>query len=338
LNPDARYRRNVNRRSVFLSLLLTTLVFVPFRSPAPLIYTPGEGWHYESVGGETKWRRVRAKDQLDVAQQAFDSGDYSLARRASKHLVRAWPLSDYAPHAQYLLGRCYEAEGHDEKAFDQYQKILQKYPKSDNVKEVLARQYVIADRYLHGQWFKLWGYIPLFPSMERTADMFDKVVKNGPFSDVAPHAQLRIGAAREKQEHYPEAVKAYETAADRYHDRPVIAADALYRAGVAYQKQAKTAEYDQSMAGSAVASLTDFVTLFPEDSRASEAKKIMDSLKVEQARGNFRIAEFYEKRRKWSGAQIYYNEVANAMPDTPAGAEARKRIDAIKQRTQPAPK
>ena len=74
--------------------------------------------------------------------------------------------------------------------------------------------------------------------MDKTADMFDKIVKNGPYSDVAPHAQLRIGAAREKQKNYAEAVKAYETAADRYHDQPEIAADALYREGVAYDKQA----------------------------------------------------------------------------------------------------
>jgi hypothetical protein len=29
------------------------------------------------------------------------------------------------------------------------------------------------------------GYIPVPPSMDKTADMFEKVVKNGPYSDVA---------------------------------------------------------------------------------------------------------------------------------------------------------
>ena len=43
-----------------------------------MIYTPGEGWRYESVGGG-KWQRARAKDQLDVAQAAFDKKQYSLA-------------------------------------------------------------------------------------------------------------------------------------------------------------------------------------------------------------------------------------------------------------------
>ena len=80
----------------------------------------------------------------------------------------------------------------------------------------------------------MWGYLPLYTSMDQTATMFDKIVTNGPYSDVAPHAQLRIGAAREKQKNYAEAVKAYETAADRYHDQPAIAADALYREGISY--------------------------------------------------------------------------------------------------------
>lgn len=326
----------MNRRLAFLFVITACVGLFPLRAPAPLVYTPGEGWTYEPVGGEGKWRRTRAKDQMEVAQAAFDKRDYGVALKAARHLVKAWPLSDYAPRAQYLVGRCYEAKHNDEKAFKHYQRILEKYPKSENVKEVLQRQYEIAGRFLKGQWFKLLGYVPWFPSMDKTAEMFDKIVKSGPYSDVAPHAQLCIGAAREKQSHYPEAVKAYETAADRYHDRPQIAADAIYRAGVAYQKQATTADYDQSMAGQAIAQFTDFVTLYPDDGRVPEAQKIMASLKVEQARGNFETAKYYEKRHKWNGALIYYNEVVLHDPNSALASEARQRIDAIKQHTQTA--
>ena len=328
----------MNRRFILLSLVFASLALLPLRSPAPLVYTPGEGWVYEPVGGEGKWRRTRAKDQLEVAQAAFDKGDFTLATKAARHLVKTWPLSDYAPRAQYLLGRCYEARHDDDKAFKEYQKLLEKYPKSDKINESLARQYEIAGRFLKGQWFKLWGFLPFFPSMDRTAEMYDKIVKNGPFSEVAPHAQLRIGAAREKQGNLGEAVKAYETAADRYHDRPKIAADALYQAGVAYQHQAGPADYDQSLAGKSIASLNDFVTLFPGDQRGAEAHKIMASLKAEQARGNFKIAQFYEKRKRWNGALVYYNEVVLQVPDSPAATQARQRIDALKQRLVPTTK
>jgi outer membrane protein assembly factor BamD len=333
-----RYRRLMNRRFVCLLLLSMCVALVPFRSPAPLVYTPGEGWTYEPVGSEGKWRRATAKDQLAVAEAAFKQRDYSLALKAARRVVAIFPLSDHAPQAQYLVGRCYEETHYDEKAFAEYQKVLEKYPKSENVKDVLQRQYEIAIRFLHGQWFKLWGFIPMFPSMDKTAGMFEKIVKDGPYSDVAPHAQLREGAAREKQRDYPKAVKAYERAADRYHDRPVIAADALYRAAISYRKQAATAEYDQSAAGKAIATFTDFITLYPNDPRAREAETIIASLKNEQARGNFAIATFYTRYNKWNGALVYYNEVLLQDPNSPYAAEARQRIDDIKKRMQTASK
>jgi outer membrane protein assembly factor BamD len=320
----------MKRQFVWLFLVAVFVLAFPFSSPAPLIYRPGEGWTYEPVG-EGKWTRTRAKDQLDVAQQAFDKKSYGLALKAARR-VRVWPLSDYAPQGQYLVGRCLEAQGKDEKAFAEYQKVLEKHPKLTNYHEIVERQYNIANKFFAGKWFRLWGYVP-YPSRDKTADMYAKIVKTGPYSDVAPQAQLKIGAVREKQKNYPSAVKAYETAADRYHDRPQIASDATFRAGLAWNKQAQTAEYDQTTAGQAIATFTDFMALFPNDSRLPEAQKRIGTLKTEQAHGNFQVAKFYEKYHKWRGAMVYYNEVLVQDPNSPYAAEAQKRIAVLKERT-----
>jgi outer membrane protein assembly factor BamD len=326
----------MHRRSLCLLLAALCLLAFPTRSPAPLIYRPGEGWTYEPVGGETKWQMPRAKDQLEVAQAFFDKKEYGLALKAARRVVRVWPLSDYAPQAQYLVARCYELKGQTEKAFKEYQNLLQKHPKISNYQEILQRQFEICNLYLGGKWFRLWGYIPLYHSMDKTAGMFDKVVKNGPYSDIGPQAQMKIGAAREKQSNYPLAVKAYELAADRYHDRPQVAAEALYKEAEAYHKQAQTAEYDQNTAGQAIATFTDFMTLFPDDNRVSGAQKIIANLKTEQARGNFEVAKFYEKYKMWNGALVYYNEVLLRDPNSPFATQAKERIDALKKQTQPA--
>jgi len=331
---------HMNRRFVFLLLAFACAMLLPYRSPAPLIYTPGEGWTYEPVGGGGNWQRTRAKDQLIVAQDALDKKDYSTALRAAHRTVKIWPLSDYAPQAQFIVGQCYEAKGQDERAFKEYQKVLEKYPRFVDCDKVLTRQYEIANRFLAGEWFRLWTYIPFFPSMEKTADMYGKIVKDGPFSAIAPQAQMKIGEAREKQKNFPDAAKAYETAADRYHDRMPVAADALFRAGLAYQKQAQTAEYDQSTAGQAIATFTDFMTLYPDDSRVPEAQKIIDSLKTEQARGNFTIGQYYESHGRLASAKIYYNEVVNlllAEPNSPYATQARVRIEALNKRIKPEP-
>jgi outer membrane protein assembly factor BamD len=321
----------MNRRLTFLLLVAACVALFPFRSPAPLIYAPGEGWYYEPAGTTAKWTRTRAKEQLEVAEEAFKNGDYSITMHAAHRVVQVWPLSDYAPRAEYLIGRCYEMQGRDEKAFDSYQNIVKKYPRSDKYEDVLWRQYEIANRFLGGEFFRIfWGYLPLYPSMDETAKMYGKIVDSGPYSAVAPHAQLRIGAAREKQSDYEAAVTAYETAADRYHNQPAIAADAMYRTAFSYQKQATTSEYDQSMAAKAIAAYTDFMTFYPDDKRVAAAQKAVVSLKAEQVRGNFGIAQYYEKNKQWTGAVVYYNEVLQMDPSSPYAAQARQRIEVLK--------
>lgn len=304
--------------------------------PAPLIYTPGEGWHYEKAGGageQGSWVRTRAKEQLEVGQKAFEAKDYTLALKAAKRTVRRWPFSDFAPQGQYLMGRCYEEKKQDEAAFKAYQRLIERYPKVTNYDEVILRQMTIANRFLAGQWFRAFRYIPFFPSMEKTIKLYEKVIKNGPYSEVAAQAQINIGAAHEKKlfSEYPQAARAYEQAADRYPDRPE-GVDALYRAGDTYFKQAKEAEYDQSVAAQSIATFTDFATLHPEDERSSDVQNKIIALRREQARGSYEIARYYERHRKWAGALIYYNEVLLKDSESSYAEEARQRIDSIKKR------
>ena len=323
-----------HRLSSFLFLSLAAAVLWPVTCPAPLIYTPGEGWTYEAVGEDTgEWKADKAVDQLAMAKEALEKKNPKLARKAAKRLVKTWPLSDYAPEAQYLVGRAYDEEGKDERAFKEYQKVIETYPTIPQYDEILMRQYQIANEYLAGKWFKLWGYIPFFPSMEKTTAMYKQIIDSGPFSEVATQSQMKIGEAREKQKNYDQAVEAYEEAADRYHDKPEVASDALYKAGMAYYKQAKTADYDQNVADQAINTFTDFQALYPEDPRIEEVNQIIAELRTEQARGSFEIARWYEKKRKYPGALIYYNEVILKDPESSLADEARKRIDAIQQGT-----
>src|SRR5215207_7178295 len=172
--------------------LLVSLVLLGFsvRCPAPFIFTPGEGWRYEKPGGEGTWTRTRAKDQLEIAQQAFDAKKYGIAFKAARRTVNVWPFSDYAPQAQYLIGRCHEAREQDEAAFKAYQKLIERYPKITNYDEIILRQMAIANRFLAGQWFKAFGYIPFFPSMDKTIKLYEQVINNGPYSEIAPLAQI----------------------------------------------------------------------------------------------------------------------------------------------------
>lgn len=320
----------MNRWFLRAALVLACLMALPHRCPAPIIYRAGEGWTYEPVGSDSgKWLRKRAKDQLEVAQEAFKSEDYRLALRAARRVVKVWPLSDHAGEAQYLIGRSYEARGMDERAFKEYQAALTKFPKLASYDEILQRQFAIANRFLDGQWFKLWNVIPFFPSMDKTAKLFGSISTNGPFHETGPKALMSIGTAREKQSNYAEAVKAYERAADRYYDREEISAEAQYRAGMAWFRQAKKADYDQSIAGSSIATFQDFAALHPKDERIPQTQELIAQMRTEQARGAYATGRYYERKKRYQGAVVYYNESLLKDPNSPYAEAARRKLEEL---------
>jgi outer membrane protein assembly factor BamD (BamD/ComL family) len=327
------------------SLLLAAVVFLswPNSSPAPIIFRPGEGWSYESLSGGGGWRRANAKDQLAVARDAFAAEDWKIAFKAARRTVADWPLSDHAAEAQLLLAQSYEKRGDDQKAFAEYQNLLRLYPQNIDFEGVQARQFAIATRYLNGQRFKLWSRIPFYKSMSKTVAMFQDIVSSGPFSSVAPKAQMNIGQAwvnkaggfqfseSEKHKNYRLAVQAFEKAADRYHDRPAIASGGLFAAGSAYQQQSLDAEYDQGVTHKAIDAFSDFIALYPNDERVPQAREKIKTMKVEQALGNMKIAGYYEKLGKLAGAKNYYNEVKELAPGTENAAIALQKIDELQR-------
>ena len=49
----------------------------------------------------------------------------------------------------------------------------------------------------------------------------------------------------------------------------------------------------------------------------------------EQARGSLIVARFYEKKRQWDGALVYYNEVLIRDPQSKYADEAKQRIQGL---------
>lgn len=324
------------RKVLLIPLVILVLLFSSNECPAPFVYTPGEGWSYETPGQAGNWQRDTAREQIDVAKAAYDEEDYKVAVKAAGRVIRQWPFSDFAPEAQYVTALAYEGNKRDEKAFKAYQSLITRYPKYEKYDEVLKRQYEITNKFLAGQRFRLWGLFPIFRSMDKTTEMYKDLIKNGPYSEVAPKAQLNIGSARENKKDFAGAVVAYETAADKYSDLEGIAADALFRAGEALLKEAKEAEYDQSVASRAIEVFNDFNALHPTDERIDQADSYIKELRVEQARGNLKIARYYDKKHIDRGALTYYNEVVDIFSrllndtDHEYAVEARERIAQLK--------
>jgi len=291
-----------------------------------LVWRPGEGWTDESG---TEVSASSSKDQLAAAKKLEKAEDYKNAKKAYASLVRRWPLSFYAPEAQYGLARMQEKEGEFLAAYNSYQKMVEKYPNSTFFQDALDREMAIGNLYLNGEPKRLWR-IPLGADYGKAVEIYNTVIKNAPYGRNAPDAMFHIGLAFEKQNKYKEAVDSYNRLIDKYPGSPLVD-DAMYQIGYAWKLASRTPEYDQSAAQKAIEGFQDFMVRFPNSDKVVAAEEHIEELTSSKTKGAFEVAKFYEKQGNKKAAFIYYNEVIRQMPDSEVAKQAQEKISELRE-------
>ncbi len=310
-----------------LLLALSALAFATSFAHATLVWRPGEGWSDES-GGEVS--ASSSRDQLELAHKLEAQGQRDQALKAYKGLLRRWPLSFFAPEAQYRVGKILEDQASFKEAFDAFQKMVTKYPSSDFFYQALNEQYRIANLYLAGEPQRIWK-IPVGPSMDRTIEMYQRIIKNAPYGDYAPQCQFNIGLAKEKQRKYTDAVDAYQIVLDNY-PTSSVAANAQYQIGYAWMRSSVSGDYDMGAAKKATDAFQDYLVRYPNSDKAVQAQENIKRLGQKQTQGAYDIAKFYENSHPPDprAAFIYYNEVVREDPNSAQAQLAKKRIQELR--------
>jgi outer membrane protein assembly factor BamD len=317
----------MSRARIFLSLLTAVGLLAPMVTKASLVWRPGEGWSDES-GGDIS--ASSSRDQLEAAHKLEAQGQRDDALKAYKSLLRRWPLSFFAPEAQYRMGKILEDEGDFYSAFQSFQKMVTKYPSSNYFEQALGEQYRIANLYLAGEPQRVWK-IPVGPSMDRTVEMYERIIKNAPYGTYAPECQFKIGLARESQRRFTDAVDSYQKVLDNY-PTSSVAADAQYQIGYAWMHASQTGDYDMGAAKKAIDAFQDYLVRYPTSDKADQAQENIMHLGKKQTQGAYDIAQFYERSHPPDrrAAYIYYNEVVREDPNSAEAQKAKKRIQELR--------
>jgi outer membrane protein assembly factor BamD len=315
------------RKAHALILLAAGACLLPCnRGAAAVDYTPGQGWTAEDASGQDA-TEATASAQLVKAEALEKAGDYRHAMIAYYSLTRKFPRSGAAADAQLKAGDMAAQAGDYDRAYTLYNEYLTKYPKGDGFDEALQGMYNVGQKFLAGARRRMLG-VKTFPSMVRAQQIFENLVKTAPFSKWAPLAQFYAGQALEKQGHPDDAIAAYEEVISRYPTDPA-AADAQYQIGYVYLVQSRTA-YDKTAADKAQEAFEDFLARYPTSEKAPQAQ---DNIKTLQSRENsnaLEIAKYYDKKKNYKAAVIYYNEVIKEQPGSPDAKAAEERISELK--------
>lgn len=307
-------------------VLLSILVMAPSVSFAYWVWTPDSG----------KWENPKyaAKDtpeeQVNHAVGFYEQGNFNIALREFKKLLKFYPLSKQAPTAQYYIGRIMQDLDKPYDAFKAYQKVIDLYPYTEFVDEVIEREFNIADMFFLGKGFKILGPVEV-PAKDKAIEIFKAVVDNAPYGKYADPAMFKTGMAYKELKDYDSAILMFKDLIDKYPSSSLIDR-ARYQLAECSKLLSLDSEYDQTSTVVAREEFEDFIEKHPESEMKQEAEDIVDKLKNRQAQNAYNIAQFYEARHMPDSAVIYYKDIMQNYPDTEWAQKAEERISEIEKR------
>lgn len=268
------------------------------------------------------------KEQFDLAKGLYDAKNYPEAKREFKKLLKAYPKSFEASESQYYLGLSEAAEGNLFEAYQAYQRVIDIYPFSERIQEVIEREYKIGEAFMEGQKRKALGVA--LPVENPAIEIFTRVIENSTYGPLAPKAQYKLGLVLKSLMRYYEAEDAFNKVISNYPDSE-WAEPSKFQIASCRASLSRSPDYDQGAAREAKDKFEQFVREHPDAVLSGDAEKNIEELRQKEAEGSFNIAFFYEKQRAFEAARIYYQDIISNYPQSIWALKAAGRLQVMEK-------
>ena len=268
------------------------------------------------------------KAQFEYAMDFYKEKKYADAIREFKKLLKAYPKSFEASESQYYLGVIEEEQGDLYEAYQAYQKVVDKYPFSERIKEIIAKEYRIAEQFMAGYKRKAFGVV--LPVEDPSIEILTKVVENSTYGEFAPKAQYKLGLVLKGLQRYYEAEDAFNKVISNYPESE-WAEPSRFQVATCRAAVSRGPDYDQGAMQDAKQRFEDFVREHPDAVLSQEAEQNIDRLKEKEAAASYNIAVFYEKQKAYKAARIYFENVIYNYPNSPWAVKAAERVQLLEK-------
>lgn len=296
-----------------------------------LLPVAGRAERYEETENKPSWFSwVRPAyqtpaDELWYADELRAEGALRAAARHYRALALTWPGSKQAPVAQMKLAEITAERGDEEKSFDHYQVLMEKFYGQFPHQEVLERQMDLAVKIANRRRLAWFG-LPGIQAPERAIPFLEKVLVNGPAAPRAAEAQFRIAEAYEHSAQEDLAVGAYQRLEERYPKSAFAEQAALGRAR-SWHALARQSPNDEATQQEAFAACAAFRNRFPSSVSGETVALFQRELYERMAQQAHDRAHFYDRTARKPGAALRAYETL--LRDYPASSLARESSNRV---------
>ena len=314
------------KKLIFIFLLLLLL---PDNAHAFWILSPKS----KTIKSAGKQLKGNPAGNLAQGLKEFEKKNYKKTYIICRFIAQKYPDAVEASEAQYYIGRSLEELKTPFEAYLAYQKILDSYPNSKRINEVIEREYAIAETLAAKKNPQLLGLKKYDFTEHPSIAIFKSLAEKASGSDYAPKAQYQLGMLYMKLRRYDEAKEAFTRLIDKYPDSAWYA-PAKYQLAQAVARGFSGTDYDTASVNEATSRLDEFLSSHPESEVAPQAAGSLKDLNEKAAQKNYETGFFYESRKKYKAADVYYELVLDKYPRTSWAQKAETALKRVESKQQ----
>lgn len=307
-------------------VLAAAAVFAPWAAYAQWTWTPQTGRFVNAK----KLPKETAELQLEYARGLLLKGEVKRAWHETDKFFEFYRKDPMADQNQFLRGEIRMAEGHWVDASKEFQQVITKYAGTSLYDKVIAKQYEIGDKlYAQGEAKMKKNFLHFFKKrpFKKAIEVYSMVIHNQPFTDAAAEAQYKVGLCHHTRKEYTEAAFEYKRVIEDYSTSNWVD-KACFGLATCYCVAAHSADYDQGPSKLAVDAIDDFKRRYPSDERIKELDEKRATMRERIALQQLNTAQYYEKRRQFESARMYYELLIRDFADTPIAEKAQQWLTA----------
>lgn len=272
---------------------------------------------------ETGWVDPLTLDR-DVADQRYKLAiammvdrKYESAIKEFQVILKEYPDSDLVEPTHYNIGQAYFLAGKYKKAFRAYEELLERFPGTRMTGLVHKREFEV-------------GVALMKEDPKDSVEIFERVIEHNPQGPLAADSQVKIADAYFLAEDFISAEEAYRALLENY-PRSEWAPYALFRIPLSRLSLELRRERDLEGLWKARDGFEEYLANYPDGALANEAKRKIHEVEGLIAEREYRIAEFYLRKKKPSAAIIYLERILDKFPNTLWAKKSQETIDFLKK-------
>jgi outer membrane assembly lipoprotein YfiO len=301
------------KRQILVFFILAAFVFIVARES----YAK---WVWSS---ETSWidPKILSRDTTDqkfrYAVTLLVNKEYISAVGIFKEIIKNNPGSELAEESLLNIGKAYYLFGDYKSAFKAYEHMIEQDPGSRRLHEILKKEFQI-------------GVAQMERDENGAIKVFERIMERNPLGFIAADSQVKIAECYYQLRQFEEAEASYLSVMENYPNSEWVP-HAQFRIPYCKLSNIRIQERNYDLLSGSRDGFEIYLANNPHGALVDTTKEIIGEIDIAMAERDYKVGEFYLRKKRPDAGLIYFESVIKDYPNTEWAAKAAEKIEMLRK-------